>query len=51
MLGSLVQFQFASARNWPFGAALSMLLLAAVMIVLIFYARSAKKRVAMEGSA
>jgi spermidine/putrescine transport system permease protein len=44
MLGSLVQFQFASARNWPFGAALSMLLLAAVIIALIFYARSARKK-------
>ena len=44
MLGSLVQFQFASARNWPFGAALSMLLLAAVVIALIYYARSAKKK-------
>jgi len=51
MLGSLVQFQFASARNWPFGAALSMLLLAVVVIVLIFYAKAAKNRAAMEGSA
>jgi len=51
MLGSLVQFQFASARNWPFGSAISMLLLSAVVIVLIFYARSAKKRAAIEGTA
>jgi len=49
MLGSLVQFQFASARDWPFGAAISMLLLAAVMVALIFYARAAKKRAMMEG--
>jgi len=44
MIGSLVQLQFTSARNWPFGAALSMIILAVVMICLIFYARSAKKR-------
>lgn len=49
MLGSLVQFQFASARNWPFGSALSMLLLSAVVVSLIFYARAAKKRAQMEG--
>ena len=51
MLGSLVQFQFASARNWPFGAAVSMILLAAVVVALVFYARSAKKREFNEGSA
>jgi len=49
MLGSLVQFQFASARNWPFGSALSMLLLSAVVIALIFYARSARKKEYSEG--
>lgn len=49
MLGSLVQFQFASARNWPFGAALSMLLLAFVVIALVYYARSSKKKEYNEG--
>lgn len=51
MLGTLVQFQFASARNWPFGAAVSMLLLSAVVVSLIFYARAAKKRALIEGEA
>lgn len=43
MLGSLVQLQFSSARNWPFGSALSMVIMAAVMISLFFYARNARK--------
>jgi len=51
MLGSLVQFQFASARNWPFGSALSMLLLSAVVVALIFYARSVKKKEYTQGTA
>lgn len=43
MLGSLVQLQFSSARNWPFGSALSMVIMAVVMISLFFYARNARK--------
>ena len=31
MIGSLIQQQFASARDWPFGAALSMILMAIVL--------------------
>jgi len=37
MIGSLVEQQFLSARNWPFGAALAMLLMAAVLLCLILY--------------
>ena len=42
MLGTLVQFQFSTARNWPFGAAIAMILLAFVMLFLMLYARAAK---------
>ncbi|MGI9347524.1 MAG: ABC transporter permease [Gammaproteobacteria bacterium] len=43
MLGSLVQLQFASARNWPFGAAVAMVLLAVVVVCLMVQARAAAK--------
>ena len=43
MLGSLVQLQFSSARNWPFGAALSVVILIIVLLVLLAYARQARK--------
>lgn len=35
MIGNLVEQQFLSARNWPFGAALSMIIMAVVLIVLL----------------
>ena len=47
MLGSLIQMQFSSSRNWPFGSALALLLLALVLVALIIYARSPARR---EGS-
>lgn len=34
MIGNLVQNQFTSARDWPFGAALSLALMAIVMLLL-----------------
>lgn len=37
MIGSLVEQQFLAARNWPFGAALAMLLMAVVLICLVLY--------------
>ena len=38
MIGNLIQSQFGSARNWPFGAALAMALLGFVLIALAAYA-------------
>lgn len=51
MMGSLIQLQFGGGRNWPFGAAIAMLLLAFVMVVLIATAlRSAARARAAEGA-
>ncbi len=44
MMGSLIQLQFTSARNWPFGAAIAMTLMVFVMIVLIVIARRGAAR-------
>ncbi len=43
MLGNLIELQFGQGRNWPLGAALSLTLLAIVMVALIFYVRSAQR--------
>ena len=48
MLGSLIQLQFASSRNWPFGSAVAMVLLSIVLILLVYYALGPARRV--EGS-
>ncbi|MCG6908595.1 MAG: ABC transporter permease [Deltaproteobacteria bacterium] len=40
MLGNLIELQFGAGRNWPLGAALSITLLAIVMIALLFYVRN-----------
>lgn len=39
MIGSLIQLQFTSARNWPFGAALATIVSAAVLLVLFLVVR------------
>ena len=44
MLGSLIQVQFASARNWPFGSAVAICLLVLVMLTLMYQAKVASKR-------
>ncbi|HEU4648733.1 MAG TPA: ABC transporter permease [Gemmatimonadales bacterium] len=39
MIGNLVQNQFASARNWPFGSAASFILMALVLVAVLIYLR------------
>ena len=36
MIGSLIQQQFATARDWPFGAALAMILMICVLATMMF---------------
>jgi spermidine/putrescine transport system permease protein len=40
MAGNLIQNQFTTARDWPFGSAVSLLLMAIVMILLVISMRS-----------
>ena len=41
MLGNLIELQFGQGRNWPLGAALSMMLLLIVMATMVYYVRAA----------
>lgn len=50
MIGSLVEQQFLAARNWPFGAALAMLLMAAVLVCLVLYVLAQGRNNALEAS-
>ncbi len=43
MIGNLIEQQFLSARNWPFGSALGMLVMAAVLVLLMIYVRTLSK--------
>ncbi len=40
MIGNFIELQFGQGRNWPLGAAISMLLLIIVTIALLFYVRA-----------
>jgi len=44
MAGNLVEQQFLYARNWPFGAALSMIIMATVLVFLLIYVSVALRR-------
>ena len=39
MIGNLVEQQFLSARNWPFGAALSVMIMLVMFTLIVFYLR------------
>ncbi len=43
MIGNLVEQQFLSARNWPFGSALSMIIMTVVLITLLVAVTRARK--------
>ena len=43
VMGTLIQTQFGGGRNWPFGAAIALVLMAMVMIVLVVNARRAAR--------
>ncbi len=40
MIGNLVQNQFTIARNWPFGSAISFVMMGVVMVAVLVYLRS-----------
>jgi spermidine/putrescine transport system permease protein len=44
LIGSLIQMQFTSSRNWPFGAALSTAITVLVLLVLLLQARRGRSR-------
>lgn len=43
MLGNLIELQYGAGRNWPLGAALSITLLAIVMVALLVYVRTVQR--------
>jgi spermidine/putrescine transport system permease protein len=44
MIGNLIQQQFYGADNWPFGSALTVVLMAFLMIFMVFYLRGSEAR-------
>jgi spermidine/putrescine transport system permease protein len=39
MIGNLVQNQFTTARDWPFGSAVSLALMAIVVLLVVLFLR------------
>lgn len=49
LIGNLIRNQFLTARNWPFGAALSMLLVLLTLVLVYLYKRTGGKMNALGG--
>ena len=49
MLGNLIELQFGQGRNWPLGSALSITLMAIVMVAMLVYVRQASKGTGSHG--
>ncbi|MEX0923423.1 MAG: ABC transporter permease [Rhodovibrionaceae bacterium] len=43
MIGNMIQLQFGSSRNWPFGSAAALILMSTVLIALTIYVRNASR--------
>jgi len=41
LIGNVIKNQFLTARDWPFGAAASMLLMLITMVLTLYYTRKA----------
>lgn len=53
LVGNVIERQFLQARNWPFGSALSTVIMVSVMLVVLIYflgTRSSSRRAVREGS-
>ena len=48
MIGNLIEQQFLSARNWPFGSALSVMIMVVMFVLIIFYLRQIGRQGANE---
>jgi len=51
LIGNVIQNQFLSARDWPFGSALSIILMALSLLLVLLYFRAVKAGEAKEGRA
>ncbi|HWA47120.1 MAG TPA: ABC transporter permease [Dongiaceae bacterium] len=49
MLGNLIELQFGQGRNWPLGSAISITLMAIVMVALLVYVRNVSRTGARHG--